>query len=171
MEPVRPMQFLVMDLGAAADSVHDSAKGVSRGVGIEHWCWNDVCVTPLGGLGERCIQVTEEMFALKNFEVLGWRDIPIDESVVGRIAKSTWLFIEQVIVCIRNKLEDDALERELFIGQSMIKQQKAAELREDAGDFYFCMLSCQAIAYKSVHLPWVISTRIGLHFVFAVCYP
>jgi len=102
------------------------------------------------GLEERCIQIAEEMFALENFEVLGWRDVPIDESVVGRIAKATQPFIKQVIVRSKDNLQGDALERELFIARKMIERQKDAELGEDADDFYFCTLSCRVIVYKGM---------------------
>ena len=102
------------------------------------------------GLEDRCIQISEEMFALENFEVLGWRDVPIDASVVGRIAKATQPFIKQVLVRSKDGLTGDALERELFIARKMIERQKDAELGPDADDFYFCTMSCRVIVYKGM---------------------
>eukprot|EP00210_Caulerpa_lentillifera_P005313 g5076.t1 len=102
------------------------------------------------GLVDRCRQITEEIFDLEKFDVIGWRKVPIDESVVGRIAKATQPFIEQIIVRSRESLIGDELERELFIARKMIERQKNAELGHDADDFYFCTLSCRVIVYKGM---------------------
>lgn len=102
------------------------------------------------GLVKRCIQIAEEMFALEHFEVLGWRDVPVDESVVGRIAKMTQPFIKQIVVRSKDGLQGEDLERELFIARKMIERQKTAELGDDADDFYFCTLSCRLIVYKGM---------------------
>lgn len=102
------------------------------------------------GLEDRCIQIAEEMFELEKFDLLGWRDVPLDESYVGRIAKQSQPKIKQVIVRSKEGLTGDELERELFIARKMIERQKSAELGSDADDFYFCTLSCRVIVYKGM---------------------
>lgn len=43
-----------------------------------------------------CRGVTEECLTAEGFELLGWRDVPVDPSVVGRFAKATEPRIAQV---------------------------------------------------------------------------
>ena len=53
-----------------------------------------------------CIEVFEKYLKEQNLNVLGWRDVPVDESVLGEIAAVTQPFIKQIFIAKENKDQD-----------------------------------------------------------------
>ncbi len=82
--------------------------------------------------------------------VLGWREVPVDTDVLGRIASETRPEIEQLFLGRPEGQDEAAFERTLML------LRKAAERRADeAGleDFYIASCSCRTIIYKGFCLP------------------
>ncbi|GMN57777.1 hypothetical protein TIFTF001_026880 [Ficus carica] len=84
----------------------------------------------------------------EGLEVLGWRPVPVNVSVVGYYAKETIPNMQQVFVKVVKEENVDDIERELYICRKLI--EKAALLESWGNELYFCSLSNQTIVYKGM---------------------
>lgn len=100
------------------------------------------------GLAASAKAVVEEVFKKEGVEVLGWRPVPVTESVVGHFAKITMPRIEQIFVKVAAEDAMDDIERELYISRKLI--ERAASSADWGEDFYFCSLSSRTIVYKGM---------------------
>lgn len=82
--------------------------------------------------------------------VIAWRDVPVDHSVVGPMAKATEPRIVNVFIESIDGMEDQELERQLFIIRKLIEKEKAAVMGEAALDFYVASLSDKTMVYKGM---------------------
>ncbi|MGY3530391.1 glutamate synthase large subunit [Bradyrhizobium sp. USDA 4452] len=89
----------------------------------------------------------------EGFKLLGWRDVPSDNSSLGVTVKPTEPYHMQVFIGRNNavKTEDD-FERRLYILRKSISQ--AIYQRRDRGmaGYYPCSLSCRTVIYKGMFL-------------------
>ncbi|KAL2534964.1 Ferredoxin-dependent glutamate synthase 1 [Abeliophyllum distichum] len=88
------------------------------------------------------------IFKQEGLEVLGWRSVPVDTSIVGFNARETMPNIQQVFVQISKEENIDDIERELYICRKLI--ERAASTETWGQDLYFCSLSNQTIVYKGM---------------------
>ncbi|KAL0339756.1 UNVERIFIED_CONTAM: Ferredoxin-dependent glutamate synthase, chloroplastic [Sesamum radiatum] len=89
-----------------------------------------------------------DIFKKEGLEVLGWRSVPVDMSVVGYYARETMPNIQQVFVQIAKEENIDDIERELYICRKLI--ERAASSETWGNEVYFCSLSNQTIVYKGM---------------------
>jgi glutamate synthase (ferredoxin) len=92
----------------------------------------------------------EEELGQDGLTVLGWRLVPVRDSVLGSQARENEPRIEQVIVLSPTK-QGDELERALF--KSMRRISKALESDDTvkgSDDFYVCSFSSRTIVYKGM---------------------
>ena len=83
--------------------------------------------------------------------VLGGRDVPVDSTVVGRLARATEPRVRQVVLApVDAAVKGDALERELFLLRKLVEKAAPPALGAAAPDFYVCTLSCRTIVYKGM---------------------
>nr|CAB3458853.1 unnamed protein product [Digitaria exilis] len=97
---------------------------------------------------EEAKAATEKVFTDEGLEVLGWRPVPSNVSVVGRYAKVTMPNIQQIFVKVAKEDNPDDIERELYICRKLI--ERAAKSSSWADELYFCSLSCRTIVYKGM---------------------
>lgn len=90
----------------------------------------------------------EDVFHAEGLEVIGWRAVPVDDSVVGQVARATQPLIEQVVVRVPGLESPDDVERELYICRKMA--ERAAQAQPWGSDLYFCSLSTHTIVYKGM---------------------
>jgi glutamate synthase (NADPH/NADH) large chain len=83
------------------------------------------------------------------FYIYGWRQVPVDTSVIGEKANATRPEIEQIMLSPPPGLEGEALERALFLCRKRIEKRVA---QAAIGDFYICSLSARALIYKGMFL-------------------
>jgi glutamate synthase (NADPH/NADH) large chain len=97
---------------------------------------------------ERCRTIVETEVLRFDCTILGWRQVPVDTSVIGDKAIATRPEIEQIV--IGNPAgDDDAFERDLFLIRRRIERRILAE---NINDFYICSLSCRSVIYKGLFL-------------------
>ncbi|KAG6430984.1 hypothetical protein SASPL_109059 [Salvia splendens] len=89
-----------------------------------------------------------KIFEQEGLEVLGWRPVPVDVSVVGYYAREAMPNIQQVFVQIPKEENIDDIERELFICRKLIERLASSETW--GNELYFCSLSNQTIVYKGM---------------------
>ena len=80
--------------------------------------------------------------------VHGWRQVPVDLSVLGEKAAQTRPEIAQIMISSRGA-EVEAFERDLYIIRRRIENQAA---KAGLADFYVCSLSSRSIIYKGMFL-------------------
>ncbi|OAY40227.1 ferredoxin-dependent glutamate synthase, chloroplastic [Manihot esculenta] len=93
-------------------------------------------------------KVVEDIFKQEGLEVLGWRPVPVNKSVVGYYAKETMPNIQQVFVRVVKEENVDDIEREFYICRKLIERAASSEIWGD--DLYICSLSNQTIVYKGM---------------------
>ncbi|KAI4300880.1 hypothetical protein L6164_034207 [Bauhinia variegata] len=74
------------------------------------------------GLQKEAKSVIVNTFRQEGLEVLGWRSVPVNSSVVGYYAKETMPNIQQVFVKIAKEENVDDIERELYICRKLIEK-------------------------------------------------
>ena len=102
-------------------------------------------------------EIVEGVLQREGLTVLGWRVVPVQESVLGTQAREHQPKIEQVLVTSAQKRGDE-LERSLYTARRRIG--KALEIDgalKWSDDFYICSFSNRTIVYKGM----VRSTVLG----------
>lgn len=101
------------------------------------------------GAQERARTIVETEVVGFGFNVFGWRQVPIDTSVIGQKADATRPEIQQIMFCDPTGRDDAELEKILYICRRRIEKR----VRE-AGipSFYICSFSAKAIIYKGMFL-------------------
>jgi len=100
----------------------------------------------------QCEGVFERIAKEEGLTVLGWRDTPINGDAVGREARASQPYIEQLFVSRPAGLEEDAFERLLYRIRRRTENEIAASDIEDKGTFYVPSFSCRTIVYKGLML-------------------
>ncbi|MFN5971325.1 MAG: glutamate synthase large subunit [Microcystis sp.] len=102
-------------------------------------------------------QEFEKIAAEEGLKVLGWRDVPTDNSSLGNSAKSTEPFIEQVFIERDANLSDDlAFERKLYV----IRKRSHLSRQSFNRYWYPCSISSRTIVYKGQLMP----VQVGDYF-------
>jgi glutamate synthase (ferredoxin) len=85
----------------------------------------------------------------ENLQLVGWREVPVCQDVLGKQARANCPHIEQVIVA--GELTGDEWERQLYLVRRKITKALNAGAQLKPGDnFYFCSLSSRTIVYKGM---------------------
>ena len=104
------------------------------------------------GPREECVRVVEEFVEAEGHRVLGWRDVPVDNSGLGESVVPTEPFVRQVFVARGAGCADrDAFERKLFVIRKQIEHRIAA-MGEDYDDFFSPSFSSRTLVYKGMLL-------------------
>ncbi|MFM6060044.1 MAG: glutamate synthase large subunit [Microcystis aeruginosa] len=102
-------------------------------------------------------QEFEKIAAEEGLKVLGWRDVPTDNSSLGNSARSTEPFIEQVFIERNANLSDDlAFERKLYV----IRKRSHLSRQSFNRYWYPCSISSRTIVYKGQLMP----VQVGDYF-------
>ena len=84
----------------------------------------------------------------ESLNVAGWREVPVDASACGKLAKANMPRIEQIYVVPAASIDAISFERSLFLARRRAEQQLHA-----LKDFYVVSLSAATIGYKGMVLP------------------
>ncbi|PKM29379.1 MAG: glutamate synthase large subunit [Gammaproteobacteria bacterium HGW-Gammaproteobacteria-11] len=79
--------------------------------------------------------------------LLGWRPVPVDESVLGPLALSRMPRIEQIFV------SGEGLDEQQFAIKLFYARRKAEIAMQGDENFYVCSLSNKVISYKGLMMP------------------
>ncbi len=101
------------------------------------------------GAQETCRTIVESEILAAGYYIYGWRQVPVDISIIGEKANATRPEIEQIMITHLQGLSGDELERNLYLVRRRIEKK----VREAyIPDFYICSLSCRSIIYKGMFL-------------------
>jgi glutamate synthase (ferredoxin) len=83
--------------------------------------------------------------------VLGWREVPVDDSVIGAQAASVRPRILQVFIGRAPSLRNDMdFERKLYVIRRLAEKRITPRSRKMGSDFYIASLSSHTIVYKGM---------------------
>ena len=99
-----------------------------------------------------CEGILERIIHEEGLTVLGWRDTPIEGSAIGRVARVSQPYIEQIFVSRAKGMTEDQLERKLYVVRKRAEAEIAASDIEDKDFFYVPSLSGRTIIYKGLLL-------------------
>ncbi|MBN2402232.1 MAG: glutamate synthase large subunit [Spirochaetes bacterium] len=104
------------------------------------------------GEAEECIAEFNKAAEEEGQKIILWRDIEVDNSVIGEIAKRSEPVIKQVFVAGRS-LQQDVFERKLYIIRKSIENKiRHSDLKQKAL-FHIPSLSSKTIVYKGMLMP------------------
>ena len=101
------------------------------------------------GAQEACRTIVETELLNFGYYIFGWRQVPVDVSVIGEKANATRPEIEQIMFANTKGLPADQFERELYLVRRRIENAVAAA---SITGFYICSLSCRSVIYKGMFL-------------------
>ncbi len=93
--------------------------------------------------------IVESELLREGFYIFGWRQVPIEVSIIGDKARATRPAIEQILFRDPKGRKGDKLERELYIVRRRIEKRV---IEEAIPSFYICSLSIQTVTYKGMFL-------------------
>ena len=100
----------------------------------------------------QCEGILERIVREEGLTVLGWRDTPVDGAAVGRVARASQPYIEQILIARPEAMEEDAFERKLYVVRKRAESEVAASDMQERGMFYLPSLSARTIVYKGLLL-------------------
>jgi glutamate synthase (NADPH/NADH) large chain len=101
------------------------------------------------GAQETCRTIVESEILRSGFHLYGWRQVPIDISIIGEKANVTRPEIEQIMFDAGDALDLETLDRRLYLCRRRIeKRVREASIQ----DFYVCSLSTRSLIYKGMFL-------------------
>ncbi len=98
---------------------------------------------------ETCRTIVETAILDFGHGIYGWRQVPVDATIIGEKANATRPEIEQVLIENRLGHDDATFERELFLIRRRIEK---AVLAAHITEFYICSMSCRSVIYKGMFL-------------------
>ncbi|MFP6689097.1 MAG: glutamate synthase large subunit, partial [Alphaproteobacteria bacterium] len=107
------------------------------------------------GAQETCRGIVETEILNFGYQIYGWRQVPVDVSVIGEKANATRPEIEQIMIASHASYDDqgegdeDQFELDLYIIRRRIERRV---LDAHINDFYICSLSCRSVIYKGMFL-------------------
>jgi len=96
--------------------------------------------------------ILERIAREEGLAVLGWRDTPVNADAIGRIARASQPYIEQIFIRGAAAMTQDELERKLYVVRRRAELEIAASDLPDKSFFYIPSLSSRTIIYKGLLL-------------------
>jgi glutamate synthase (NADPH/NADH) large chain len=100
----------------------------------------------------QCEGILERIIREEGLAVLGWRDTPVYASAIGRVARASQPYIQQIFVGCAEGMDEDAFERKLYVVRKRVENEVRESGIQDGEMFYIPSLSCRTIVYKGLLL-------------------
>ncbi|VAV83054.1 Glutamate synthase [NADPH] large chain [hydrothermal vent metagenome] len=101
-----------------------------------------------------CINVFEKYLNEQGLKVLGWRNVPVNASILGEIAATTQPYIKQIFIGKSERKQDDfQFNLKLFIARKKAEHEIQSSKISESGFFYLPSLSTKIIIYKGLLIP------------------
>ena len=100
----------------------------------------------------QCEGVIERIAQEEGLTVIGWRDTPVNGIAIGREARASQPYIEQLFLGRPAGLDEDAFERLLYKVRRRTENEISASEIDGKDFFYVPSLSCRTIVYKGLML-------------------
>ncbi|MFS0772373.1 glutamate synthase large subunit [Sphingomonas sp. 1P08PE] len=103
------------------------------------------------GAQEDCRTIVESVIIEAGYTIYGWRQVPVDVSVIGMKAQATRPEIEQIMIAgpLPEEMDEAEFEKNLYLVRRRIEKRVIAA---QISGFYICSLSARSIVYKGLFL-------------------
>jgi glutamate synthase (NADPH/NADH) large chain len=106
-------------------------------------------------------KIVADQLAQEGLALIGWRDVPVDNSDLGDAVKAVEPVMRQVFVGHGAATRDeDHFERQLYLARKCISNAIYALARRDMAEFYPVSMSCRTIVYKGM----VLVSQLGAYY-------
>ena len=105
---------------------------------------------------EECKAIMERLSKERGLKFIGWRPVPVDNSMLGKDPRDTEPITEQIFVANPGKYSQRNFEQELFRIRKMAEEEVASKYGYESG-FYACSLAAHTIVYKGQLTPEQVS--------------
>ncbi len=99
-----------------------------------------------------CEGILERIVREEGLGLLGWRDMPLNAEAIGRVARASQPYIEQIFIRHAKGMDQDQLERKLYVIRKRAEAEVAKSDLPDSEFFYIPSLSSRTIVYKGLLL-------------------
>ena len=94
-----------------------------------------------------------EVIAREGLKLLGWRDVPTDNSTLGESVKPTEPVHQQVFIGLgKKKMSESEFERRLYILRKQISAAIYKKRERRVASYYPVSISCRTVIYKGMFL-------------------
>src|ERR1700721_667657 len=102
----------------------------------------------------QCEGILERIVREEGLSLIGWRDTPVYASAIGRVARASQPYIQQIFVGRgeATKMDEDAFERKLYVVRKRAETEVGQSEISDREIFYIPSLSARTIVYKGLLL-------------------
>ncbi|MDD5240661.1 MAG: glutamate synthase-related protein [Sulfuricella sp.] len=108
-----------------------------------------------------CEQIIAAKIAAEGQQLLGWRDVPVDNSSLGESVKVVEPVVRQVFIgCGANCPDNDSFERKLFVIRKTAEHAIRNLPGEQGSGFYVPSLSSRTIVYKGM----LLANQVGAYY-------
>lgn len=110
-----------------------------------------------------CEDDFERIIEQEGLSLLGWRDTPVDDSMIGKTAKDTQPLIKHIFIGKgRLNISDELqFERKLYLVRKQIENLVRASKSKQKSFFYITNLSSRTLSYKGL----LMSTQLKEYFL------
>ena len=108
---------------------------------------------------ETCEALISKIIAEENQTLLGWRDVPVDNSNIAQAARDVEPTMRQVMIGATSA-EQTVFERKLFVIRKRIEHAVRALNQQDKATFYIPSLSSRTIVYKGM----LLANEVGVYY-------
>ncbi len=103
---------------------------------------------------ESCRRILEQAIQEEGQTLLGWREVPVDDSMIGETAKLAQPAMFQVFIAASPGIKDSLdFERKLYVIRKRARKEAQRSLLKEGETFYFASLSSRTIVYKGMLTP------------------
>ncbi len=108
-----------------------------------------------------CEQIIADRIAAEGQTLLGWRDVPVDSSILGESVKLVEPTVRQVFIgCGENCADTDAFERKLFVIRKTAEHAVNGLSDAQGKGFYIPSLSARTVVYKGM----LLADQVGKYY-------
>ena len=106
-------------------------------------------------------EVLEEFTVTEGQEVLGWRDVPVDNSGISQTARDVEPVIRQLFIRRgANCQTEQDFERKLFVIRKQAEHRVSSSVDVGVGGFYLTSMSARTIVYKGM----LLASQVGDYY-------
>ena len=106
---------------------------------------------------EACEAIVVRAIEQEGQRFLGWRDVPVDPSVIGYVARECQPVIRQLFISKGPGSDSAAFERKLFVIRKVAEREVLDTGLLSGDEFYVCSLSSKLVVYKGL----LMGTQLG----------
>jgi len=108
-----------------------------------------------------CEQIVADKVAAEGQQLLGWRDVPVNSTILGESVKLVEPTVRQVFIgCGANCADTEAFERKLFVIRKTAEHAINSLPDAQGKGFYVPSLSARTIVYKGM----LLADQVGKYF-------